>query len=85
MWTILLRVEGDPTALRANIDRLLHSVLKEAAPNCAVQMKQDPDGIWFIHLGIQGPALMVTDRWLIISFSPQAVRLNASLLGSARK
>ena len=60
-------------------------MLKEAAPNCAVQMKQDPDGIWFIHLGIQGPALMVTDRWLIISFSPQAVRLNASLLGSARK
>jgi len=37
-------------------------------------VKRDPDGIWFLQAGILGPALKVTDKFVVISWSPQALR-----------
>ena len=37
-------------------------------------VKHDPDGVWYLQAGILGPALKVTDRFVVISWSPQALR-----------
>lgn len=37
-------------------------------------VKHDPDGVWFLQAGILGPALKVTDKFVVISWSPQALR-----------
>ncbi|HKQ50254.1 MAG TPA: hypothetical protein VJZ71_19430 [Phycisphaerae bacterium] len=39
-----------------------------------VKVKRDDDGIWYLQAGILGPALKVTDRYVVISWSPQALR-----------
>ena len=40
-----------------------------------IQVKQADDTIWFLQAaGILGPALKVTDRYLVLSWSPQALR-----------
>ena len=40
-----------------------------------VKVRQDKaDGIWYLQAGILGPALKVTERYLVISWSPQALR-----------
>jgi hypothetical protein len=39
-----------------------------------VKVKRDDDGVWFLQAGILGPALKITDRYLVISWSPQALR-----------
>ena len=79
MWTILIRIDGSPDALRMQIDRLLEYVRQELVRAGSVQLRRDSDGLWYLQLGINGPALAVTDQWLIISFSPQAVRQNCEL------
>ncbi len=41
------------------------------------QLVRRDDGIWLVQAGIFiGPALAVTDRWIVLSFSPTAVRAN---------
>jgi len=79
MWTILIRIDGSPDALRMQIDRLFEYVRQELVRAGSVQLRRDSDGLWYSQLGINGPALAVTDQWLIISFSPQAVRQNCEL------
>ena len=39
-----------------------------------VNVKRDDDGVWYLQAGILGPALKVTDRYVVISWSPQALR-----------
>ena len=39
-----------------------------------VRVRQAADGIWYLQAGIFGPALKVTKRYLVISWSPQALR-----------
>ena len=39
-----------------------------------VKVKHDDDGVWYLQAGILGPALKVTDRYAVISWSPQALR-----------
>lgn len=39
-----------------------------------VKVKRDDDGVWYLQAGILGPALKVTDRYVVISWSPQALR-----------
>lgn len=38
------------------------------------------DGLWYVQFGIYGPAIAVGERWVVISFSPQAVRQNMARL-----
>jgi len=39
-----------------------------------VKVRKAPDDIWYLQAGILGPALKVTKRYLVISWSPQALR-----------
>lgn len=79
-WTIFVRISGDSGLLRDGIDRWLENVRKEYAGVGLFQLRHDEDGVWYIQYGLMGPALLVTDKWLIVSFSPQAVRQNLEFL-----
>lgn len=39
-----------------------------------VKVKKSKDDIWYLQAGILGPAMKVTKRYLVISWSPQALR-----------
>ncbi len=73
-WTIVTPIKGDATALRLEIDRWMDEarrILKDAG---SVQLHRDDDGVWYTQLGLVGPAVTVTDRCVVVSFSPEAVR-----------
>jgi hypothetical protein len=78
--TIIVPVKGDPDALRSSIDRLMSFAKKHVPPDGMFQLVQEPDGIWHIRYVLSGPSVTVAGRWLIISFSPEAVRKNVLFL-----
>jgi hypothetical protein len=39
-----------------------------------VKVRRDADGVWYLQAGILGPALKVTDHYVVLSWSPQALR-----------
>ena len=78
--TILLPIKGDPQRLRAKVDQLLGFAEVYVPPDGTFQLIHDPDGIWYIRFGLNGPALGLTDQWLVVSFAPEAVRQNLVLL-----
>ncbi len=82
-WTIVMPVAGDVAELRRNIDRLAGVWRSELAETGAVRLRKDADGIWYLFFGINGPAVGITDRWLVASFSPEAVRQNMAHLEPA--
>ncbi len=81
-WTILIPIEGDAPALRSALDRLLGFASNDLVEPGIIQLRRDSDGIWYLFVGLSGPALTVTDRWIVVSFSPRAVRRNLALLPS---
>ncbi len=89
LWTVATPVRGDPAELRKALDalfRVWQSELLEAGGPAG--LRQDAAGAWYLDLGINGPAAGMTDRWLVVSFSPEAVRANLDLLdrvGGARE
>ncbi len=81
-FTLIVRISGDAEDLHRNLDRILSVVQERLAEGDGVQLQHDADGIWFLQCGLVGPALTLTDRWLILGFSPHAVRRNLALIGS---
>jgi len=76
--TVLVEITGSPIAVRTSMDRLLSRLAEylnrpEAAWS-SLKLHRDPDGVWYFQAGLYGPALAVTDRWLVISYSPVALR-----------
>jgi hypothetical protein len=80
--TIVVPVKGDPDVLRSSIDRLMSFAQKHVPPDGMFQLAQEPDGIWHIRYVLNGPGVTVAGRWLIISFTPEAVRKNVLFLRS---
>lgn len=78
--TILLGVARDPEGLRANLDTLLTYVRDVLIPPGLFQLRRTDDGIWHVLYGINGPALTVLDRWVVVGFTPAAVREVRALL-----
>jgi hypothetical protein len=79
--TILIGIEGDPAPVRTGIDRFLFHVRRLLGEDASfLNLTRDFDGVWYVSFGIYGPALLVTNDRIIISFSPLAVRQNAMLL-----
>lgn len=88
--TVLVEISGSSAAVRAGLDRLLeryrqHLVSASGRPGGEPgwfdwQLKRDPDGVWYLQAGIYGPALAVTEQWIVISYSPVAVRRNLAYL-----
>ncbi len=69
----------EPERVRAAVDaactawsRYLQS--KKSSPLLAMSINRADDGLWFLQAGIVGPALKVTDRFIVLSWSPQALR-----------
>lgn len=48
-----------------------------------VRLKRAADGVWYVQMGVLGPAMCVTSEYLVISWSPQAVREAAAFFGGA--
>jgi hypothetical protein len=84
MRTILIEISGDAERVRLALDRTLEycanqldvAAAKRKLPAISPVLRFTPEGIWYIQYGIYGPAITVTDGWLVISYSPQAVRVN---------
>jgi hypothetical protein len=73
-WTLVVPV-ADSQLVRRDVDAILSFWQKELEGQ-ACGLVHTTDGIWFLKVGLEGPALTVTDRHLLISFSPYAVRQN---------
>lgn len=78
-WTVVAPIQGDPNLVRSSIDALMEYWRAQLSGSPLILTKS-ADGIWFLNLGLEGPAIHVTDRWLVFSFSPHAVRRNAQML-----
>ncbi len=82
--TIVVPISGSPMAVRTSMDRLLRRYQRYLArPESSwplLQLHQADDGVWYLQAGLYGPALVVADRWLVISYSPVAVRQAVALL-----
>jgi hypothetical protein len=79
-WTIVAPISGDADRLRRSLDALFTTWQRELEEKCSMRLRRDDDGVWHLFVGVEGPALMVTDRYLVISFAPPAVRQNVELL-----
>lgn len=86
--TVLIELDGSADAVRAALDRLLEAAQayvrrQTEEPSALSWLKRDADGVWYVQFGLLGPALAVTDQWIVISTSPQAVRQNVQWLDHA--
>ena len=79
-WTLLVPIRGEPRVLRDRVDKVLRVVQAQRTGKKGVQLIRTTDDIWHVQYGLAGPALTITDRWLVLSFSPHAVRQNLALV-----
>ncbi len=81
--TLLIQIDGSADSVRRALDGLLARAQEWLDARADfVGLEQAEDGVWFVRLGLYGPALAVTERWVILSYSPQAVRENVRYLGA---
>jgi hypothetical protein len=88
--TIWIQTDGDRAAVAQTVDAMMSAwqhyanrppaASEPARFRLTPEIHQDPDGVWYLQLGLLGPALAVTDNWIVISFSPEAVRQNLAYL-----
>lgn len=72
---------ADRATFRERLDRFMNAAGKRIETGgSAWTLCKDPDGVWFIRFGLEGPAMTVAGRWLVISYSPYAVRENVKRL-----
>ena len=80
-----------PERVRLGLDGVLTWWQQRLGPKPATQpegmtgylqprLLQTDDGIWYIQAGLVGPAMAVTDHYLVMSWSPPAVRENIAWL-----
>lgn len=84
-WTFQFPIKDGADEVRRNLDRLLTTGKKRLDETGAIRLHQIASGTWFMQFGLAGPAVAVTDRWLILGYSPQAVQQNVELLSNAEK
>lgn len=79
--TFVVPVRQQPSQLRSAVDELLtHLDQRYLASGGCYRLKKEPDGVWAIDFGLKGPAVGVTDDWVVLSFSPYGVRENLARL-----
>ncbi len=89
-----LWIEIDP-AHREQVARTLDGIMSAWRDHVNPAHKQTPsrftlqpridrtqDGLWYLQLGLVGPAIGLSERWMVVSYSPQAVRVNLEHLQS---
>jgi len=68
-------VQSSTSALLAAWSRYLDERAERNKTTLArLKVRQSEDGIWYMQAGILGPALKVTDRYIVVSWSPEALR-----------
>lgn len=76
--TVAISIDNahDVTLALDTLLRVLAEHLDEGADDrlFPVALKQADDGIWYIQAGLLGPALAVTPRYIVVSWSPHALR-----------
>ena len=90
MFTALVAIDN-PDSVRSAIDALMSAWQRHLAEKQArtgrswfsLRVIRGQDGIWYLRAGLNGPAVGVADRWLVISYSPEAVRANLRFLARA--
>jgi hypothetical protein len=97
LCTFLFEINGDPTRVEHALAKLLAPVAtpdtqpasqpvvpSERKPGI-LQARRTSDGIWYWQAGFFAVlGLGVDDNWLVLSFSPEAVRQNLAYLRTAR-
>jgi hypothetical protein len=89
LWTYLIETDGAEAEIRRAIDGMMlawqnglprnpEDAARIASP---AQLRRTDDGIWNFQLGLAGPAVGVGGKWIVLSFSPAAVRENLAHLG----
>ncbi|MBN1489219.1 MAG: hypothetical protein JXA69_04820 [Phycisphaerae bacterium] len=84
LWTVAIEVDGDSEQVRRAIEGMLRAwqaaLVRQLAETpdtgLAPQLQRTGDGLWFLRLGLAGPAIGLHPRWVIVGFSPEAVRRN---------
>lgn len=91
--TTLTEIRSDARTVQRTVDVLcgawrdgLKQIAEESGEPDPLQVHRDADGIWYVQFGtekfgIAGPAWVVTDRYIITSWSPAALRMYLSKLG----
>lgn len=91
--TVLFEIDGSPQRVRDTLDKVLTQCAEWLAggeradangPDAtfALRLQHDADGVWYLQAGINGPGLAVVDRWIVVSYSPYAVRQNVALINA---
>jgi hypothetical protein len=88
--TVLIQIAEQPNEVAGAAERFcegwrdaLVGLGSEGAPNI-LSLRRSDDGVWNLQIGpIAGPAWTVTDRYLITSWSPTALRTYLSHVGEA--
>lgn len=70
--TILFRIDGDANEFRAKLDELF-TWLRDVHLKDSLTKPQRDDGTWYVSFGLAGPAVRVTDEWVVLGPSPKAV------------
>ncbi len=80
-WTIVAPIRGDADRVRKSLDGLMNAWKQDLeSSESRLLLRRDDDGVWCLVIGIDGPAVTVSDRFVLISFSPLAVRENLQTL-----
>ncbi len=90
-WTFVARVDDtnckDPEQLTARIagvqtkiDALCDAWKDQLEKTGSVRLRNESDGLWFLDIGLPGPAVGMRGPWIVLSYSPYAVRENLRLL-----
>ncbi len=93
MCSVWIQTDGQTEAIARTLDGMMAAWQDALSPatrtapagtrpsrGLSPQIRRTPDGIWYLQLGVLGPAMGVADGWIVISFSPLAVRDNLSYL-----
>jgi len=79
-WTFVARVMDDADAVHENLNAVCKAWQGELRQAGTLRLRLAGDGIWFLDLGIPGPAVGMRGRWIVVSYSPFAVRENLTFL-----
>lgn len=91
MGSIWLQTDGERATIARTVDAMMTAWQQysqkpatglAARFNLTPQINRAEDGVWYLQLGLLGPAMTVTDGWIVISFSPDAVRQNVAHLNA---
>src|SRR5262249_53311282 len=89
LCTIWIGYTGERSSMSAKLDKIMQAAAEvmshpiastHPASGLVPRLLRTPDGIWYVQLGLIGPALGVANDWLVVSYSRESVRQNLDSL-----